>query len=65
MIINKLDIANFMPNGIDNQKLLHEAITDYFKEAKAANNPALCQLQGQQRLLQKQLKQVVASSGKR
>jgi predicted transposase YbfD/YdcC len=28
----------------DNQKLLHEAITDYFKEAKAANNPALCQL---------------------
>ena len=28
-----------------NQKLLHEAITDYFEVAIAANNPALCQLQ--------------------
>lgn len=27
-----------------NQKFLHEAITDYFEEAKVANNPALCQL---------------------
>jgi predicted transposase YbfD/YdcC len=29
----------------DNQKLLHEAIVDYFEEAIAANNPKLCQLQ--------------------
>jgi predicted transposase YbfD/YdcC len=29
----------------DNQELLHEAITDYFQEAIAANNPSLCQLQ--------------------
>jgi predicted transposase YbfD/YdcC len=29
----------------DNQKLLHEAIVDYFEEAIAANKPNLCQLQ--------------------
>ena len=29
----------------DNQKFLHEAITDYFEVAIAANNPELCQLQ--------------------
>lgn len=29
----------------DNQKLLHEAITDYFEVARAAHNPASCQLQ--------------------
>lgn len=29
----------------DNQKRLHEAIVDFFDEAKAANNPELCQLQ--------------------
>jgi predicted transposase YbfD/YdcC len=29
----------------DNQKLLHEAIVDYFEEAIASNNPNLCQLQ--------------------
>ncbi|GEM_PF-793668 len=29
----------------DNQKLLHEAVTDYFEVVIAANNPALCQLQ--------------------
>lgn len=28
----------------DNQKLLHEAITDYFDVARAANDPELCQL---------------------
>jgi len=28
----------------DNQKFLNEAITDYFEEAIAANNPTLCQL---------------------
>lgn len=28
----------------DNQKFLHEAITDYFEESIAANNPTLCQL---------------------
>lgn len=28
----------------DYQKFLHEAITDYFEEAIAANNPLLCQL---------------------
>ena len=31
----------------DNQKFLHEAITDYFEVAIAANNPELCQLQQQ------------------
>lgn len=31
----------------DNQKLLHEAISDYFQEAISANNPNLCQLQQQ------------------
>ena len=30
-----------------NQKLLHEAVTDYFEAAIAANKPALCQLQFQ------------------
>jgi predicted transposase YbfD/YdcC len=29
----------------DNQKLLHEAIVDYFEEAIATDNPPLCQLQ--------------------
>jgi predicted transposase YbfD/YdcC len=29
----------------DNQKLLHEAIADYFEVAIVANNPTLCQLQ--------------------
>jgi len=28
-----------------NQKLLHEAIVDYFEEARASNDPSLCQLQ--------------------
>jgi predicted transposase YbfD/YdcC len=29
----------------DNQKLLHEAMVDYFEEAITANNPTLCKLQ--------------------
>jgi predicted transposase YbfD/YdcC len=32
----------------DNQKLLHEAIRDYFEVAIASNNPCLCKLQSHQ-----------------
>jgi predicted transposase YbfD/YdcC len=37
--------AGYVLSVKDNQKRLHEAVSDYFDTAIAANNPVLCQLQ--------------------